>query len=174
MPKQFGTVPTRGKRPLSWKGFYGTHAGLLNGLLKDPHGSSVEGVTLQDVARPGGKAILRLPPRSPIGIAADRLNELGVGLALKAAELDNSPEAFKRILQVLFIYLGVRAPKGVFTPKVGKGNQAGRFPPKAEKSTRPGFQIVNLRCSERGSRGVRWRRVHQGKRYRSEKTARQM
>jgi hypothetical protein len=54
-------------------------------------------------------------------MAANRLNELGVGAVLRAAEADNSPEAFKRILEVLFIYLGVSTPKGVFTPKARAG-----------------------------------------------------
>jgi hypothetical protein len=122
MPKRFGTIPRRRERPLSWNDFYDTNADLLNGLLKDPDASRVgRSVTLQDMVRPRSKAVLRLPPRSPMIMAADRLNELGVGRALRAAESDNSPEAFKKILQVLFIYLGVSAPNGVFSSKAGVG-----------------------------------------------------
>jgi hypothetical protein len=50
-------------------------------------------------------------------MAADRLNELGIGRVLRAAEAANRPDAFKKILRILFIYLEVGTPNGVFSPE---------------------------------------------------------
>jgi hypothetical protein len=72
---------------------------------------------------------------------ADRLNESGVGPMLNAAAADNSPEAFKNLLKVLFLYLGVEAPKGVFTPKI----KAGRPGRPVSKGSGPIYSIwINL------------------------------
>jgi hypothetical protein len=63
-----------------------------------------------------------LSPPSPFRIAVSQLKRTAFARLLHAAGQENSPEAFKGILQVLILFLGVETPVGVFTPmrKPGK------------------------------------------------------
>jgi hypothetical protein len=133
MSKQRGTVPGPAKQRVSWKDFYDTYAGPLNELLRSRDGSAVERVTLRDLAQSRVGAKLTLPRPSPFMMAADRLNELGIGRMLAAAAVDNSPDAFKKILEVLLLLMDLRVPKGVFAPP-SKTGRPGR--PIARESER--------------------------------------
>jgi hypothetical protein len=121
MPQQRRTAPGHVKQPVSWEDFYRAHKGPLNELLSFSYDGSVERSTLRD---PGRTQLgLKWTPfrKSPIMKAADRLNELGVGPMLKAANTDNSPEAFRKILEFLIHLSGIEIPKGVFTASRRRG-----------------------------------------------------
>jgi len=52
----------------------------------------------------------------------DRLKHTAFGRLLKAADRENSPEASKQLLQILLIFLGVKATQGVL-PSLGKAGR---------------------------------------------------
>ena len=102
----------RAQKPLSSSSFLAKHADLVERLfgIQDRKSSSV----LKKLA--GGE----LPPKSRFTVAVDQLEEAGFSRILKAAEQDNSPEAFKRTLAILLSLMDVRPPEGVFTPTRGR------------------------------------------------------
>ena len=104
-------------KTLSAKRFFDMHADRIHELFETP---GAKGVTLQQLAQP--TAELYLTP-SRIVMAARQLNDLGIGRILRAAVEQNSPEAFKELLDVLLYFVDAIPPTGVFTPEHG---QAGR------------------------------------------------
>ena len=63
-----------------------------------------------------------LGPASAFQMRVEQLKHTAFGQLLKAAELENSPEALKQLLEILLIFVGVKTPQGIFAPprSVGK------------------------------------------------------
>jgi hypothetical protein len=102
----------RAPQPLSSDSFFSKHEDLCS-LLADlffamPVDKGPN--TLAEIGKIRRTTIPRL------GTVVEQLKEAGLNRILEAAKRENSPEAFKEVLEHLLRLMGLKAPTGVFAP----------------------------------------------------------
>lgn len=120
MGKEIQTVSKGAKVRTSAEAFFDKYRELEARLFLrlDPSGRK-RSTTLKKLATGG----LDLWSGNAFQTTTDQLKHTAFGELLKAAEQENSPEAFKQLLEVLLVFLGARPPQGVFTPTRSSGKR---------------------------------------------------